>query len=250
MTIYEACPRLFSIVTHGFFTRHGGVSTDPFFSLNCSLKVDDTKVNVLENRNRALQALGLQRRKLFIPNITHGDHALIVDKNSDEETIAQTDADALITVDSVIVLGITYADCVPVLLSSTDGQLVSCIHAGWRGIAKEVIKKTIEKIHTIFGVDIELTAVIGPAISSSSFVVRDDALNFFARTWPMYVKNLAKDGGQVDLTAIAVSQLSEAKVKHIEKIGGFTDLDPSRYFSHRRDGVCGRHLALVAKHHI
>jgi YfiH family protein len=234
-------------VVHGFFARNAGVSSGDFASLNCSFKTADLPVNVQENRKRAMKALGLGKIKLLVPNLVHGDQAIVVDSASCPSAIEHVDADALITADNDIALGITYADCVPILLASDDGHVIGVIHAGWRGIKYEVIIKTVQKIKAVFMVN-RLIAVLGPAISQSGFVVSGEAKAFFLRRWPKFVSKDYPPG--VDLTGIAYEQLKSCGIglSLIDKVGGYTDINPLSYFSHRRDhGKTGRHLALIAK---
>lgn len=233
-------------VVHGFFTRVGGVSGKPFASLNCSTKVSDDAQNVHLNRVRSLEALSLPPTSLLVPNIIHGTNCVVVNCHSCPIDIAKTDADALITTDSHVSLGVTYADCLPILVAAMDGSIVGAIHAGWRGLRSGVIESTIETIFASFK-ECELVAAIGPGISQDAFTVSDEVWHYFRTTWPDFTVN-ELSCGRVDLSGIARQQLKRCGIHHVEKVGGFTDLDDSKYFSHRRDqGETGRHLAVIAK---
>lgn len=234
-------------VVHGFFTRHGGASTGALSSLNCCfLRAGESHANVEKNRARAMTSLGLNGFKLVVPNLAHASNSLLIDDNSDFSAIGNFKADAVITSKSGIALGITYADCLPILVSSEDGDVVGAIHAGWRGIKCNVIKRTIDVIRKNYGPKL-LMAAVGPAISQIGFSVTDEVLDFFLEQWPSHVQR-DDQYGKVDLTGIAMSQLHEAGINQIEKVGGFTDLRPECYFSHRRDkGKTGRHIAIIAK---
>ena len=94
-----------------FFSRNNGVSKGVYKSLNCGLNSKDKKSNVLRNRTIALKRIGLNKKKLIIPNQIHSNKIKIVDENSINKIIK---ADALLTKSSKIVLGILTADCAPI----------------------------------------------------------------------------------------------------------------------------------------
>lgn len=233
-------------IIHGFFTRQGGISSGIYSSLNCSSKVGDLNKNVTRNRQLALSALKLDNVKLFVPNIVHGNEIINIDKSSCEYEISEISADGMFCDESYCALGVTYADCLPILLSCGDGSAVLAIHAGWRGIKNEIIIKAVARAKA-HRQGIDWLAAIGPAISDQNFVVSGEVLDFFINRWPAYVC-LRQNCGLVDLVGIACEQLKSAGITQIEKIGGFTDLDAEHYFSHRREfGQTGRHLALICK---
>lgn len=235
-----------SHITHGFFTRDGGVSATPYASLNCGFSVKDQPTHVQKNRERVLASLGLSTYALVVPSLAHGDHAIIVDDDTDLEGISLIKADAVITTRSRIVIGVTYADCLPVLLVDEAGEIVAVIHAGWRGVVANIIGKTIATMSRLITPK-NLMCAIGPAISCRGFEVSNETIDQFLQLAPQFVHEQNRRYF-VDLVAIATKQVRDTGVNSIEKVGGFTDLDETRYFSHRRDqGHTGRHLALIAK---
>lgn len=246
--LFESAPCLTKVnLRHGFFLRHGGISSGPLSSLNCSQKVNDLVSNVHENRCRALSAIGCESTTLLVPNIVHGTNCVVVDWHTCPTEFANCDADAIITRDPRVSLGITYADCLPILVASTDGEVVGAIHAGWRGIKHGVIASTFLTIANHFKKN-NLVAAIGPCISPPGFMVTDDVWQYFRANWPAFTENF-EQYGRVNLAGIAAEQLKKFTIRPPEKIGGFTDLDKVKYFSHRRDqGETGRHLAVIAKY--
>lgn len=241
----EQAPSLLSIkgINHGFFTRVGGASLPPFESLNCSLLVGDDEKAVRENRHRALSYLGLDKKPLIIPKIVHGKDVYVVKEGDDPEAISHLEADALISCSSSHVLGITYADCLPIAIAAKDASIIAIIHAGWRGLLAGVIDACVEKIEKTAGKK-ELVAAIGPALSPEGFHFGGDGLKNFQARWPECVGHDA-EGTFVDLCAVAVAQLNNVGLL-TTKVGGFTDENPDWYFSYRRDqGRSGRHVALI-----
>lgn len=214
-------------------------------SLNCAVRLSDTHDVVEENRRRVLASLGLGHCCLVVPKLAHGNQTIIVGHHDEDPAEKQRDADAVITASAGVALGITYADCLPILVSAIDQSVIAAIHAGWRGIQNGVIASTITRMREEFATS-ELVAGVGPAISPTGFVVTDAVLRSFLERWPDFTQGDG-DQGTVDLTGICLQQLRNLDVR-VDKVGGFTDLDPARYYSHRRDrGNTGRHLAVIVK---
>ena len=106
---------ILSDISHGFFTRQGGVSTGLFSSLNCTFREDDPRENVLKNRSLAMEALSLDDYPLMTLKQVHGKEVKIVDQPWDPSQLFE--ADALVTINPSVVLGIQTADCVPIFFS-------------------------------------------------------------------------------------------------------------------------------------
>ena len=112
-------------VAHGFFTRHGGVSTGIYTSLNCGAGSRDDAAAVRKNRARVTAHLGA--RELLSPHQVHGTTALIVSAPWPGE---RPKADALVTATPGIAIGILTADCAPVLFVDAEARVVGAAHAG------------------------------------------------------------------------------------------------------------------------
>ena len=207
----------------------------------------DEIVLVKKNRALALSHLGLGDLPLIIPKLEHGKNVVVIDKQRENLNFpANTGADAIISDADNIVLGVTFADCIPILLSDNRGQFIGALHAGWRGLQNGVIRQCIQTIEKNYRPSIILAA-IGPHISVTNFEVRDRALDYFSHSWPCSIeKRLNKFF--VNLESIACRQLLACGVEKIEKVGGYTDLDEENYFSFRRDQrKTGRHIAIICK---
>ena len=234
-----------STIRHGFFTRHGGVSSGAMFSLNCGARPEDQVASVEENRRRAQAALDVEHSVLMLPRLAHGDNVLVVNSPSDWQPLRHVFADAVIGTTKDITIGITYADCLPILLAAEDESIIAAVHAGWRGVQCGIIYTAIAHMRNLGAVK-SINAAVGPSISQHGFLVTSDVLALFQRQWPDFVET-CDQGGKVSLTGIALKQLADVGVS-AEKVGGYTDLDATKYFSHRREkGITGRHIALIAK---
>ena len=127
MFVYKEIKKL-PFIKHAFFSRNGGNSKSIYTSLNCGLNSKDNKKTILENRRIALKKLGLQRKKLIVPNQIHSNIIKVVKNNTKIEKIK---ADGLLTISNKFVLGILTADCAPVFLIDEKKKLyVQCMLDG------------------------------------------------------------------------------------------------------------------------
>ncbi len=160
---------------------------------------------------------------------------------------APPDADGSVGTRPGDVCAVKTADCLPVLLCSTDGLEIGIAHAGWRGLAAGVVENTIAKMVHDPG---DLYAWLGPAISQPSFEVGDDVREAFlvhdSGAEACFVSN-AKSRWQADLYGLARLRLKAAGVTDVYGGGLCTHSDKKRFFSYRRDGDSGRMVSFVAR---
>jgi YfiH family protein len=154
---------------HGFFTREGGVSTGIFASLNCSLGSGDALADIAENRRRAMAALGLGLDKLATCRQVHGIDVVTVEQPWDDADRPR--ADAMVTRQRGLALGILTADCAPVLLADAEAGVIGAAHAGWRGAFAGVVAATVEAMIRAGARAERMRAGIGPCIGFASYEV-------------------------------------------------------------------------------
>ena len=111
-----------------FTTRHGGVSSPPWNTLNLGDHVGDVAENVAANRTQVQNVL--KARAVFLQQV-HGQAVLALDPATPDGL----PFDACVTTQRATACTIMVADCLPVLLASADGTVVAAAHAGWRGLA-------------------------------------------------------------------------------------------------------------------
>ena len=163
----DACSDIFAFST----TRHGGVSTGTYASLNCTPYTGDSAENVLRNQGLLLEALPQRPQELVIPWQTHGTASLVIDTDylqADPQTRHESlqGIDALITREPSVCLCISTADCIPILLYDHRHQAIAAVHAGWRGTVNRIVRHTLERMQTLYGTEgKDVQAVIGPGIS-------------------------------------------------------------------------------------
>lgn len=223
--------------------RGGGVSRAPYESLNLGEHVGDEQEAVADNRASVRRSLQLPSEPLWLSQV-HGSHVIVAERIDGPSTDAPR-GDAAITSQPGRVLAVMVADCLPVLLCRRDGAGVAVAHAGWRGLVAGVLEATV----AAFGVPGEqLLAWLGPAIGQEHFEVGDEVRSAFcdrdAGAASAFLMN-SRRRWQCDLHALARQRLQRAGVTSIDAAARCTYADAESFYSHRRDGVCGRFAALI-----
>jgi YfiH family protein len=162
-----------------------------------------------------------------------------------EDVEESTEADAVFTKRPNTVCGIMTADCLPILVTNKNGDEIAAIHAGWKGLASNIIKKTIKRFESS---PESLIVQFGPAISQRQYEVRDDFIDHFLQLDEKYIKYVTEgpDGTYcADLFGIARYQLEKLNVNSIYDLKLCTRTEEDKFFSHRRHNPTGRMAALI-----
>lgn len=222
-------------VRHGFFTRHGGVSSGLYDSLNGGLGSADDLDLVYQNRRAAAAALGGGDDKICGLYQVHSDRCLRADPSLEDRPTG----DAIITNKPNITCLILTADCVPVLFADPEAGIVGAAHAGWRGAVAGIIPNTVAQILGLGGTTNQLRAVVGPAIQQASYQVggdlRDQVLSTAPDAETYFIRDetgLHDDRWRFDLPGFVFGQLTAHGVK-ATCLNNDTYAD-DRFFSHRR----------------
>jgi YfiH family protein len=235
---------------HGFSVRTGGVSGCPYDSLNLGRSVGDDDACVSENHARLAEEIGYAVADLFEVTQVHGAEVVTVTDDDGRRATRGVEADALVTRDPGLALGIRVADCVPVLLADPKSGFVGAAHAGWRGVVAGVLPATVAAMQALGAMPDRLLAVIGPHIRVGHFEVGDEVANALVEVAPGVEEVIDRSGERphVSLVSVVRAQLEAADVlpARIDDVGGCTYEDAARFYSHRRDrGRTGRHLAVI-----
>jgi len=220
-----------------FTTRVGGVSEEPFESLNVAALNGDRIEDVRENRHRIAAALGHEPEDVLIGRQVHGAELAEHDHRQDPSPFADPGPDLpaldgqIAHADGLVPL-VMVADCLPVAITGPGG--VAMLHCGWRGLAAGIVERGAGAIEAE-------AAAVGPGIGQCCYEVGDEVLDAFAD-----LGEGISDGRMLDLTALARRLLERAGVESIEASDLCTRCNPELFYSHRRDGPrTGRQAGLA-----
>lgn len=229
--------QLFSMnIQHGFSTRTGGVSHFPYNSLNLGFNTEDQPFNVTKNRKKFFNVVGVSEDNAAVPVQIHGNRVRVI-----TEPGKYPETDGLITSVSQVVLTIQTADCVPVFLFDPVNKVIGLVHAGWQGVYKGIIIKTIHAMVENFNLKTEnIMVFLGPSIGPCCYKAGSEVLDKFLSK---YIHN-----GYLDLWSCLYDQLLEtgcvSENIHISEL--CTACNPEWFFSYRRDkGKTGRMLGYI-----
>lgn len=225
-------------IKHGFFTRKGGVSSGIFEGLNCGPGSSDQVEAVRLNRARVAEAMDVAEDALMSLYQVHSP--TVVTSISDMKT--RPKADAMVTNQPGIALGILTADCQPVLFADRDAGVIGAAHAGWRGAVDGVLDATVDAMVKMGADPGRIRAVIGPSISQSAYEVGPEFFDTFTAADPGNDRFfIAGEGDRLlfDLPGFGLKRLRDAGVGHAEWTRHCTYSDPGRFFSYRRTTHAG-----------
>jgi YfiH family protein len=222
---------------HGFSTRAGGVSPPPFDTLNLGGKWGDDPASVAENRRRLLSAVG-GPASMFTARQVHGANVVEVRAGDDPRATADIEADALVTGEPGVAIGVFVADCIPALIADPHTGFVAAVHAGWRGTLAGVLPAAVRALAARGARPGDLRVALGPAIGPCCFEVGTDVAGQFDADVVRAAPSGRPDKRHVDLKAANRRLLQAAGVDPagIDTSTDCTHCDRARFYSFRRDG--------------
>jgi len=241
----------FKNVKHAFFNRKGGKSSGAYQSLNCGIGSSDKKKNVIKNLKIVCKKIGCSRKKLFLMHQIHSNKFYFI-TGKNKNTNKKIKADALITKSKNIALGILTADCIPILIYDQKLKIISAIHAGWKGVYKNIIMKVI-KFFVKNGSSIEnLHVVIGPCIGQKNYEVKKDFINRFLKKdkkSKIFFKNI-KNKTYFSLNNYVYNKLKNIGIKNLDLIYKDTFDRKNNFFSARwsaqnNETDYGRNISII-----
>ena len=222
------------IVNLGFFTSKGGISKGDFNSLNCSKSNDDKKNNVSKNIKIALNALGIEKKRLKLINQIHSNKIFFINNNNLNKDIY---GDGLITENKNIALGILTADCAPIFIFDKKKSIVCCLHSGWKGALNNIVSKGIKKIKRKKIKSQNIIVIVGPCLGFSNFEVdKKFKLKFIKknRSYQKFFKSKNRNKDIFDLRNLINFQISKEGIDNVFNIRKDTYKNSHIFFSHRR----------------
>lgn len=234
-------------VPHGFTGREGGVSLGPYASLNLGLNTGDRREAVLENLALAARAAGLSPGQLALVRQVHGDRVVEAAAPQAAFSAPSVDADAVWTSAPGQAVGVTVADCVPLLLLDVRTRRVAAVHAGWKGAWARIAQRAVEALAAAGTRPRDLRAAIGPCIRPCCYEVSDELAERFAAGFGAGAAVQQGARRHLDLPFAVRASLLAAGVPAAQIDADFpcTACSPG-LFSHRRDqGLTGRQLGFI-----
>ena len=240
-------------IRHGFFTRSGGVSDGVYESLNGGVGSEDAPAKVAENRARMAASLGVAPDRFLTAYQIHSPTVVVAE--TPWPSGDRPRADAIVTRTPGLAIGISTADCGPVLLADAQARVIGAAHAGWRGALTGVIEATVAAMEKLGASRARIVAAAGPMIRQPNYEVGQDLIDRFVAVEPNTVRFFkpAKRPGHAlfDLPGYVASRLRRAEVAAIEDLGLCTYADAAQFYSYRRathlaEPDYGRHINAIA----
>jgi YfiH family protein len=223
-------------VSHGFFTREGGVSAGLYNSLNCGSGSKDAPESVSENRRRVAQALGAPDKRLLTCHQIHSAEAIVV--TEPWEIGRNPKADGMVTKIPGILLGALAADCAPVLFADPEARVVGAAHAGWKGALTGVIEATIAAMEALGAHRRHIRAALGPCIGPAAYEVGAEFEARFLDVDSDNARFFRRQSGEqrpyFDLPGFVLDRLAAAGLDSVENCTRCTYADETNLFSYRR----------------
>jgi YfiH family protein len=227
-------------VPHGFFGRRGGVSTGELASLNTGLGSGDDPLLIARNRAAVRDAVLPSAALLGVYQV-HGTNCVVADGAWDDAD--RPEADALVTDQRHILLGILTADCVPVLFADRLAGVVGAAHAGWKGALGGVTNSTIIAMERLGAERARIVAAIGPCIGRASYEVDDNFRDRFRESDGANDRFFV-DGrtghAMFDIGGYVAARLAAAGIGRVDMIDHDTCAREDEYFSYRRATLRGQ----------
>ena len=235
-------------------TRHGGFSKGHYAAFNINHYCGDNEEDIAKNRSLLCELLGIQETRLLMPHQVHLTEVVAIDNaflglSVEEQKARLEGVDALMTSLPGVCIGVSTADCIPVLLYDQAKHVSCAIHAGWRGTVKRIVEKAVGELVVAYGSRPEdILAQTGPGIHLESFEVGDEVYDAFEKEGfqmeTISQKYTANDGSaqekwHIDLPEcnrlqLLVSGIPESQIS-VSAIDTFQQHDT--FFSARRLGI-------------
>jgi YfiH family protein len=236
-------------VTHAVFTRQGGVSPEPWDSLNVGGYIGDELEHTYLNRVRSFEAVGRDPETVYDVWQVHSAGVICTDKPRPRDA-AHKKADAILTNNPEVTLFMRFADCVPILFFDPGKKVVGIAHAGWQGTVKRIVSATVDKMVSVYGSDpVNIWAGIGPSIGAHHYEIGREVVQSVRNVFGSQAESLLpSQNGSVhfDLWEANRLLLEQAGLKKIEISGVCTACHLQDWYSHRWErGKTGRFGALI-----
>jgi YfiH family protein len=238
-------------LNHAFFTREGGVSGGIYAGLNGGIGSRDDAADVAENRRRMAERVGVTPQHFLTVYQVHSPDVVVA--SAPWENASRPRADAIVTNTEGLAIGVTAADCGPVLLVDPNARVIGAAHAGWKGALTGIVESTVDAMEKLGAVRSRIVAAIGPLIRQHSYEVGCEFVERFveadAENTLFFIPSVRAGHAMFDLAGFIRMRLENAGVLMIDDIGLDTYSD-ERFYSYRRsvhrsEPDYGRHVHAI-----
>lgn len=220
---------------HAFFTRDGGVSKGIYAGLNGGIGSNDDPADVAENRKRMAAAMGVDVGHFLTAHQIHSPDVAVATKPWDLESRPRVDA--MVTATPGLALGVTTADCGPILFADSKARVIGAAHAGWKGAFTGVLENTIDAMEKLGANRADITVAIGPLIRQPSYEVGAEFVERFTAADQdfarFFIPSSREGHAMFDLAGFIRMRLARAGIARIDDTGIDTYPD-EQLFSYRR----------------
>ncbi|HEY1475554.1 MAG TPA: peptidoglycan editing factor PgeF [Pseudolabrys sp.] len=240
-------------IRHGFFTRGGGVSHGVYATLNGGVGSNDAPDKVAENRARMAAALGVAPDHLLTAYQIHSPDVVVAEEPWTQENRPR--ADAIVTRTPRLAIGVSTADCGPLLLADAQARVIGAAHAGWRGALTGVIEATVAAMEKLGAERARIAVALGPTIRQPNYEVGPEFVARFqaagADNERFFAPSARAGHAMFDLAGYIADRVGRAGVAKFEDLALCTFAEPERFFSYRRttkqsEPDYGRHINAIA----
>lgn len=240
-------------ISHAFFTREGGVSDGFYASLNGGTGSEDAPARIAENRARMAAAVGVEPQRFLTAYQIHSPQVVIAETPWLGDIRPR--ADGIVTRTPGLAIGVSTADCGPVLLADAQAGVIGAAHAGWRGALSGIVEATVAAMERLGAAREHIRAALGPMIRQPNYEVGSDLMDRFAAEDPesgqFFVPAQRQGHALFDLGGYVAARLRRTGVTLIEDVGLCTYAEPGRFYSYRRathraEPDYGRHINAIA----
>ena len=236
---------------HAFFSRDGGISGGIYASLNGGIGSNDDPANVTENRRRMAAQIGVTTDRFLTLFQVHSPDVVVA--SAPWDAASRPRADAIVTRAEGLAIGVTAADCGPILLVDPNARVIGAAHAGWKGALTGIVESTVDAMEGLGAERAGIVAAIGPLIRQPSYEVGNEFVERFvdadADNALFFLPASRAGHAMFDLAGFIRVRLENAGVSVIDDIGVDTYSD-ERFFSyrrsvHRKEPDYGRHVHAI-----
>jgi polyphenol oxidase len=236
---------------HAFFSRNGGISDGIYAGLNGGIGSNDDPTKVAENRRRMAEHMGVPVEYLLTVFQVHSPDVAVA--SAPWDSASRPRADAIVTRTEGLAIGVTAADCGPILFVDPNARVIGAAHAGWKGALTGIVESTVEAMEKLGAGRTNIVAAIGPMIRQHSYEVGSEFVERFidadAENSLFFLPAAREGHAMFDLAGFIRKRLENAGVLVIDDIGIDTYSDP-RFYSyrrsvHRKEADYGRHVHAI-----